>query len=401
VAALLDLHLGSLEAMLGLCALLYLLGACWFVLGTRRRHSSTEQTPLVSVVVAARDEAECIARCLHVLLTQNYPQTQYEIIVVDDDSTDGTDRIVGEFIGGPVEVRLLKTEGQGAKKAALSLGVTAAAGEVILTTDADCQISPGWIRGMVAHFTAGVGMVIGFAQIGSPNEINAVRKGYEAVDFTNLMACIWGSAGWGHPLAASGQNLAYLREAFTAVGGYEKVMHRASGDDVLLMQMIRKTGKWSIAFASAPETFARHPVTPSWRALIAKRGRWASNATALAGLDPLFFGYMVITYVFSGMILAAPLLCWAGLLAPWWALGAFAVKVLAEWSVFSRGISLSGRRELRRYFPCWTLLQPLHLVLVGTLGALGLFRWKGRSHLWGRRVPNRDAKIDLAEPLHR
>ena len=53
MAALPDLHFGSFEALLVLCALLYLMGACWFVLGTRRRHCGTEQTPLVSVVVAA------------------------------------------------------------------------------------------------------------------------------------------------------------------------------------------------------------------------------------------------------------------------------------------------------------------------------------------------------------
>ena len=215
------------------------------------------------------------------------------------------------------------------------------------------------------------------------------------------MTCIWGSAGWGHPLAASGQNLAYLREAFTAVGGYEQVMYRASGDDVLLMQMIRRTGRWSIAFASAPETFARHPVAPSWRAFLSKRSRWASNAPVLAGLDPLFFGYMVISYVLSGMTLVAPLLYWGGLLDPWWALGAIGAKVLAEWSVFSRGIALSGRLEFRRYFPCWALLQPLHVVLAGTLGALGLFRWKGRGHRWGRRVSNRGGSVEISEPSHR
>ena len=111
-------------------------------------------------------------------------------------------------------MRLLRTEGPGSKKAALSLGIAEARGEVILATDADCQVGPGWIRGMLAHFADGVGMVIGFSQIGSPAEIKGWRQGYEAVDFTCLMACIWGSAGWGHPMAASGQNLAFLREAF-------------------------------------------------------------------------------------------------------------------------------------------------------------------------------------------
>ena len=182
------------EYLLAYCALAYLLGACWFVTGMRRSlgKSHTETVPLASVVVAARNEAERIAGCLRALLAQNYPQDRYEIIVVDDGSTDGTGHIVREFSGEAVSVRLLRTEGSGSKKAALSLGVAEARGEVILATDADCQVGPGWIRGMASHFADGVGMVIGFSQIGSPSEIKGWRAGYEAVDFTCLMACIWG-----------------------------------------------------------------------------------------------------------------------------------------------------------------------------------------------------------------
>ena len=378
------------EYLLASCALAYLLGACWFVAGMRGRRGPAERVErvqLVSVVVAARNEDAHIASCLRALLAQDYPQEHYEIIVVDDGSTDGTGHIVREFSGGSASasVRLLRTEGPGSKKAALSLGIAEARGEVICTTDADCEVAPGWIRGMVSHFADGVGMVIGFSQIGSPAEIKGWRPGYEAVDFTCLMACIWGSAGWGHPMAASGQNLAFLREAFFDVGGYQKIMHRASGDDVLLMQAMRRSGRWSIVFANQPATFVRHPVAASWGALFGQRSRWASNAPVLARLDPLFFAYMLLTYALSWATLMAPLLCWAGWLNPLWALGVVGVKVGSEWGVFNGGVSLSGRRELRRYFPLWVLLQPLHVVLVGSVGCLGIFRWKGRIHLWGRR----------------
>ena len=67
-----------------------------------------------------------------------------------------------------------------------------------------------------------VGMVIGFSQIGSPGESLGVRGGYEALDFLNLMACIWGSCGWRHPMAASGQNLLFRRAAYEEVGGLRK-----------------------------------------------------------------------------------------------------------------------------------------------------------------------------------
>jgi len=377
-----------LDVGLAILVLLYFLGACWFVLGTRRKNVTTDRVPMVSVVVAARNEAERIAGCLSALLAQDYPHKQYEVIVVDDGSTDDTAGIIGEYLDGPISVRLLQTEGLGSKKEALSLGIAEAKGDVILSTDADCLVSLGWISGMVAHFRDGVGFVIGYSQIGSASDIRTWRHGYEAVDFTSLMTCIWGSAGWGHPMAASGQNLGFLREVYSEVGGYDKIMHRASGDDVLLMQMVRNLHKWSIVFASDNSTFAQHPVTESWRALLRQRSRWASNATVLSGLDPLFFAYMLITYLLSILLLAAPVLLTVGLLSLPFFLGTIAVKTIAELVTFSCGVALSGRRELYRYFPFWVLLQTLHVVVVGSLGILGLFSWKGRNHRWGRRMEN-------------
>ena len=76
-------------------------------------------------------------------------------------------------------------------------------------------------------------------------------------------------------------------------------------------------------------------------------------------------------------------------------------KVWGEWGVFNGGIALAGRRELSRYFPLWVLLQPLHVVLIGSLGCLGIFRWKGRIHLWGRRVHGAGTSVELSEPSRR
>ena len=94
--------LSAPEYVLAFCALAYLLGAYWFVTGMRRRsgNANAERVQLVSVVVAARDEAAHIASCLRALLAQDYPQERYEIIVVDDGSTDGTGHIVREFQRG-------------------------------------------------------------------------------------------------------------------------------------------------------------------------------------------------------------------------------------------------------------------------------------------------------------
>jgi cellulose synthase/poly-beta-1,6-N-acetylglucosamine synthase-like glycosyltransferase len=341
------------------------------------------------VVVAARDEEEHIRACLEGLLGQDYPAGRCEVIVVDDGSQDATPQIVREYLKKNPALSLLSAREAGgrtgSKKAALSLGIEAARGEIIMTTDAHCRVPGGWVRHMAACFDEGTGMVAGFSQIGAPGQIQGLRQGCEAVDFLCLMGCIWGSAGMGHPMAASGQNLAYRKRAFQEVGGYEKVMHRASGDDVLLLQMVRRLGRWRIGFATAPESFVVHPASSSWGGFFQQRSRWASNAPLQLLLDPLFFAYMAATFGLSVLLVAAPMLVALGGMNPLWASGCFAAKVLAEYAVFRKAMGLSGRRDLHGYFPFWAIAQPLHVVVTGISGCLGIFRWKGQRHRWGVR----------------
>lgn len=369
-------------------AALYWVGIGWFVSGMRRLVGGQVEQPFVSVVVAARDEAERIGACLQRLATQEYPH--YEILVVDDGSRDGTPDLVEALAKGDGRLRLLRSTEGGSKKAALTLGIAAAKGDIIATTDADCLVGSGWLRGMVAQCEDDVGMVIGFSQIGAEGDRLGARGSYEALDFLNLMGCIWGSSGHGHPMAASGQNLVFRRSAYDEVNGYQRVLHRASGDDVLLMQMVRTKTRWKIVFCSEEIAFAQHPPAASWRHLLSQRSRWASNAPLMARMDPLFFAYMAVTYSLSWCVVIAPLVTALGGMRFPVLLAVIASKWGGEWLVFRRACRLSRRVELTRYWILWALIQPLHVVVVGALGVVGLFSWKGKRHRWGQ-APSMEA----------
>ena len=185
-------------------------------------------------------------------------------------------------------------------------------------------------------------------------------------------------------MAASGQNLLFRRAAYEEVGGYEKVMHRISGDDVLLMQMIRTATQWRIAFASEAGSFAVQPPTASWKSLLNQRARWASNAPLMAQLDPLFYGYMIITYCLSWCVVLSPLLVLAGWVQPFLMAAVLSVKWIGESFFFLRANTLGQRSDLVMFLPLYMLLQPLPGALGGGLGALGVFSWKGKRHRWGK-----------------
>ena len=362
--------------------LLYMAGILWFLWGMRRHTGGASTQPLVSVVVAARNEEARIADCLSLLAAQDYPN--FEVVVVDDGSTDATAELIAGWVEADKRFKLIGLSGSGSKKAALTAAIAEAAGEVIATTDADCAMGNEWLSSLMTYLESDVGMVIGFSQIGRPGESLGVRGGYEALDFLNLMACIWGSCGRGHPMAASGQNLLFRRAAYAEVGGYEKVMHRVSGDDVLLMQMIRTQTQWRIAFASAPASFTVHPPATSWKGLLNQRSRWASNAPLMATFDPLFYGYMLSTYGLSWCVILSPLLVLLGWVHPSFMAVVLGSKWFGETLFFLRANALGQRSELTLFLPLYMLLQPIHVAIVGGLGALGVFSWKGRRNRWGQ-----------------
>lgn len=385
----------------------YTAGLLWFVAGACRRAqspattaaSSADAAAAVVVVIAARNESAHIETCLRDLAAQDYPACSYEVILVDDGSTDGTAEIarsVADDLGAEFRFRGLNGPAAygagGSKKAALSLAVGSSADSIVLTTDADCRVPSGWIGAMAAQLTPSTGAVVGFSQIGAPGNAGSLLARWEGLDFLQLMTAAAGSCRHGHPMAASGQSLGFRRQAFDEVGGYSSVQHRVSGDDVLLLQLIRGTGRWRIAFCDEPSARIVHPASPGLRSLLSRRARWASNAPLQLRLDPLFFVYMLATFVASLSLLAAPLLWAAGTISGGLVAVLWGAKITAEGALAVVGSKHFGRPDLLRVFPYWALLQPLYTVGVGLTGPLGFFRWKGRRVALGRQGPGNQSK---------
>jgi len=377
--------------------IVYGLGLLWFLRGARLAEDVSEPSarefPSVTIVVAARNEVEHVQGCLQGLAMQTYPKDCFEIVLVDDGSTDGTGELAHTTASQLSETgtRIQIVDGPsiygqgGSKKAALTLGIEKSAGEIVLTTDADCQVPPRWVESMVARFSSQTGAVVGFSQIAATHGPGAQLARWEGLDFLQLMTAAAGSCAQGHPMAASGQSLGFRRQAFHDVGGYGQVKHRVSGDDVLLLQLIRGTGRWVIDFCGDTGARVIHPPSPGLRSFLSRRARWASNAPLQMRMDPFFFCYMLATFLASASLLSSVAL---------WALGGvslslvgalWAGKVTAEAALACTGARRFARMDLLWAFPSWTVLQPLYTVLVGLVGPAGFFRWKGRRVALGRQ----------------
>lgn len=374
-----------LGLILILTCVVYSLVLIVFIVGLARPRAGSNQIPhSISVVIAARNEEHNIGFCLSDLANQTYPAERFQVFVVDDHSSDRTVEIVTSYCQRHANFHLIQIEDIPAnfspKKYALTRGTAASTDEIILMVDADCRMQPTWIETMNSYFVPNVGMVIGFSQLGRRQRPMTFFEKLQAFDFLALMGAAAGSANLGYPLAASGQNIGFRRQAFLEVGGYQNIAHRVSGDDILLMQLIKHRTPWHIVFAQNPRAFNSSLPQPDLDSFLHQRRRWASNGSVQIHLDKPFFAFMLVTYFMNLLLLfGVPL----ALLVPtigtvvW---NCLLIKITVELALSLQAMKKFRRPDLLPLFPFWTLVQVPYIVIAGGLGSVASIKWKDRNH---------------------
>lgn len=343
--------------------------------------------PRVSVIIPVRDEASSIGSCLQDLARQDYPVDQFEVIVVDDQSSDTTPDIAKAFGKDHpgLNMRIVQVSGiessAGGKKEAIRLAVGMAQGTLMLTTDADTHRQPGWISAMAnCYQTNHPKMILGPVTF-LPEETFFQKM--QTVEFVSLMAATAGLCSAGMPVMCNGANLAYEKQAFLEAGGLEGELGIPSGDDVFLLSHIRRRfGADSIRFLwderGIVRTEAKRKFSDFWQ----QRIRWVSKSRGYRDWKILFTA--VSTYLFNLMLFAGLV---GGIFSRsllWLALGLILIKSMAEWYPVYRMAIFLKKTNLMVWFLPLQLLNILYVTAVGLLGNLLPYQWKGRKVQLGK-----------------
>lgn len=332
--------------------------------------------PFVSVIIAARNEAAHIATCLESVLNQTYENEQYEVIVVNDRSSDNTGVIAESYISTYNNLKVITITDLplkvSPKKWAIQKGIENSRGEILLFTDADCQVKPTWMESMVGCFMPDTGMVIGFSAI---RAVSFFEK-LQAFDFLSLMAAAFGACTMGLKWSASGQNLGYRRKAFDQAGGFSSVINRISGDDALMVQLIRKLKTWRIVFNPDPRSFNETEPQNNLKSLIHQRSRWASNATIMIKLNPVLFFYLFAVFIFYSGLVAGMVCSLLYSVCLWPLVFGFIHKMIIDLLITVKASSIFHQPFSPAVFIIWFLFQLPYTLLVGLRGSLQIFKWK-------------------------
>lgn len=369
----------GLACLYAILMLLYLWG--W----AQQREFTAEDNFLpstpIAVIVPARNEEANIATCIDALLQQEYPEELLEVVVVDDHSTDNTADIVKSFSGKGVKYISLAEHINthngivAYKKLALTTGIAASRGALIVTTDADCTAGKDWLKSIAAvyeqHQPVMVVAPVNFTDNGSVVEV------FQSLDFMSMQGITAATLQLKLGNMCNGANLAFSRAAYGQVGGYKGIDHIASGDDYLLMTKLAKEYPGRIAYLKSGQAIVNTTPQPDWKSFYRQRVRWASKSGKYG--DHKLTAVLMLVYLFNLSFLAMIIIAcvspgyWMHILVMLGIKTVFEIIYLLPVSAFFK------KRKQLLVFP---FLQPLHIayiIIAGLLGFAGGYQWKDRS----------------------
>ncbi len=312
----------------------------------------------VSVVIAARNEEQTIAPLLSDLAQQTI--TDFEVIVVDDHSTDQTIKVAQGFDF----VTLIKAEGTG-KKEAVAQGVGHAKNDIIITTDADCRLPKQWLEKMLAPF-AEEQIHLAVGPVAFWEEQNHFEKG-QSLEFMSLIGSGAGAIGADNAFMCNAANLAFRKSKFTNTSG-----EIASGDDVFLLHHIKKEGG-EIAFVKEQEAIVNTTAKADLKSLLQQRQRWAAKSSSYTDKDAQYISWLVL--------LANLVLLYAFFKGDYYQIASLLLlKSVVDYPFLKKISQFFNKESLLNYYIALQFIYPFYIVYVAVASQLGGFEWKGRQH---------------------
>jgi len=365
-----------------LIAIVYFFVILWFFIGWQRLRiydsaASIHQTQ-VSVIVPARNEETVIRECLESILKQDCPKALFEILVIDDHSTDATALIVKKIAMEYPEhnLKLLSLGQISGKKAAIQHAMRSATGSLILTTDADCWHPPTWINSMVRCFEEQNPVFLSGPVLLS-SEKGLFGK-YQELEFMSLIASGAGAIGAGTPIMCNGANLGFSATAYRQLEGDVMRSKTASGDDVFMMlAMKERFGVRRIVFVKDKRAICTAKATVNIKEYFHQRLRWVSKSQTYR--DPFLIMTAVAVFLMNLGILVYAIAGIRNTDLIYFALFLLVIKMAADFPLLLSFSQFSGKKNKLWILPFTEILVIVFTTIAAIAGNLVNVSWKGRK----------------------
>ena len=345
------------------------------------QESSSSGSIGFSIVIPFRNEAENLPGLFASLQKLEYPQSRFEILLVNDSSEDQSERLCSDFRDSfpDLMITVLQSERKttSPKKDAVNTAVVISGFQYILTTDADCEVPEEWLQELDCFIKeTGAEFIAGPVAIkeGEPGKINLLNK-FQELDFLSLQGATIGGFGVEKPYMCNGANLCYKKASFEQVQGFNANDDIASGDDIFLLEKFEEAG-FKTGYLKSTEAIVSTLPQPDLHSLTSQRIRWASK-TSFYRND---FGKFVAVVVFlMNLSLVFGLIAVStGILPKETFFLYFLVKFNVDFVIiYKTAVFFKKEKLMKNYF--WScLLYPFFSSYVALSSLFTGYYWKGR-----------------------
>ena len=327
-----------------------------------------------SIIIPFRNEAENLPKLIASISKLTYPKELCEFIFVDDDSTDNSVEILnGHF----EQSQIIKNNrlSNSPKKDAITTAIQHANNEWIITTDADCLLPVKWLQTFDSYIQKNdCNMIV--APVTYKTNTSFFQQ-FQLLDFLSLQGATIGGFGIKYPFLCNGANLAYKKESFIAVNGFQNNDTIASGDDIFLFEKFLALSKKKVQYLKSEDVIVTTSPVTTIKNLIHQRVRWASKTSKYT----LFLGKLIGLIVLLGNGLTALLpLFWATHFITFQTMLILMFLKLSidTLLIYKTAKSYNQKINFQMYLLSG-LLYPYFNVFVALKSLVSEYQWKGRS----------------------
>jgi glycosyltransferase involved in cell wall biosynthesis len=335
--------------------------------------------------VAARDEEKNITNCIQSLLKQDYPIDKFEILIVDDFSTDNTAELVKKFETSETNLKYLSSTAKrlekiivSYKREAIQTGINASKGKYILLTDADCIVPPSWITTFSEQFIKEDGVFIGGPVVIS-DEKPSLLTSFQGLDMIGMMVITGAGYQSGNQLLANGANMGFSKQVFNELGAYTQFPKKASGDDMFLLHHFHHHHPKSIRFLKTLSAVVVTQPEYAIKSLLKQRIRWASKNNAYKEMNINFSLSVLFMVSLTIIILGVLSIIKASIFFPGFCV-LYILKIFSDYLLQREAIRFFNKRTLAKYFFLSQNIHTIYIAWVGIMASLfPFYYWKGRK----------------------
>ncbi|HKJ06892.1 MAG TPA: glycosyltransferase [Flavobacteriaceae bacterium] len=329
-----------------------------------------------SILIPFRNEAENLPRLLASILKIDYPKNLYEIIFIDDFSTDQSITLISKFIKENkfkncciIQNNITSTS---PKKEAITLGVNKSKFKWIITTDADCILPKLWLQQYASFIIAKKPFFIAAPVLLISNK--SFLNQFQQISFLSLIGSTIGSFGWQKSILCNGANLAYQKAVFNEIGGYTENKNIASGDDVFLLEKVKKHYPQKVSFLKSVNALVYTQAQSNLKDFVNQQIRWVSKSSKATNASIKIVGLVVLlgNLAFLITLFNANLFYSIGIyfLIAKLVLDFILIKLTS--SFFNEKINLFS-------YLISSLIYPFYSIIISLIAPLFKYNWKGRK----------------------